>query len=63
VLGLISDEGLTPDACSEVAARYAYLASWSAACGWRRARSEFVVRLCWSQLYRRRGAMVVWDAG
>jgi hypothetical protein len=49
-------------AIAEVTAKYSYLASWSGACGWRRARWRFLISLTWAQLYRREGSELVYDA-
>jgi len=49
-------------AIDQVTAKYSYLASWSGACGWRRARWRFVVSLTFAQLYRTDGSEVVFDA-
>lgn len=49
-------------AIQQVTAKYSYLASWSGACGWRRARWRFLVSLTWAQLYRADNSVVVYDA-
>ena len=52
----------TSEAIAAVTAKYSYLASWSGACGWRRARWRFLVSLTWAQLYRCQGSQVVFEA-
>ena len=52
----------TSEAIAAVTAKYSYLASWSGACGWRRARWRFLVSLTWAQLYRTQGSQVVYEA-
>jgi len=49
-------------AITEVTAKYSYLASWSGACGWRRAQWRFLVSLTWAQLYRKEGSQVVYES-
>lgn len=50
------------EANREVARRYSFLASGSAANGWKRATFEFTVRLCWAELFRCSAAKVVYDS-
>ncbi|MBT8493233.1 MAG: hypothetical protein KJO07_09270 [Deltaproteobacteria bacterium] len=52
----------TSEAIAAVTAKYSYLASWSTACGWRRARWRFLVSLTWAQLYRSEGSRLVYEA-
>lgn len=48
-------------AIQQVTAKYSYLASWSSACGWRRARWRFLLSLTFAQLHRAGNSTVIYD--
>lgn len=49
-------------AVAQVSAKYQFLASWSNACGWKRATFRFTVSLAWAEIYRTNMSRVVFDA-
>jgi hypothetical protein len=49
-------------AIEQVTSKYSFLASWSSACGFRRATWRFTVSLTFAQLYRANGAELLFDA-
>ena len=46
----------------EASRRYTFLASWSNAARWKVAAGLFCTKLCWAQIFRTPGSVVIWDS-